>query len=149
MSCVSNDDLFPRLFFAQSAVDLPITLSAAGTEVLRLDAFVTLSNDKVKLDSMVELSIASTNMTDTNITGVAYVLQRSTNGGAFVNIAQLDVETQITGAATVTVYPNLTWVDTPGVGTQIYRIIITGTPIAGVTFTAETRALNALVVPEA
>lgn len=149
MACVSNDDLFPRLFWVQSAVDLPITLSAAGTEVLRLGAFITLSNDEVKLDSIVELSIVSAiPAVTTNITGVTYVLQRSTNGGAFVNVAQLDIETQITDAATVSLYPNLTWVDTPGVGTQIYRIIIAGTPITGVTFTAETRALNALVVRE-
>ncbi|MBB3868942.1 hypothetical protein HNR78_001831 [Parageobacillus toebii NBRC 107807] len=66
-----------------------------------------------------------------------------------MDLAQLDIDTQITGVATVTLYPNLTWVDVPGVGTHTYRVVINVATITGVTYTAETRALNALVVREA
>ena len=41
--------------------------------------------------------------------------------------------------------PNLTWVNSPGVGAHIYRIDITVTGTALVSATANTRALNAII----
>jgi hypothetical protein len=151
MACLCNGGLFPQLFFTQSATPQTLTTATNPNVVLTLEPIATLSGDEVKLDSIVELAITSANAAGvvTNVTGVTYVLQRSTNGGAFVDLAQLDVDTQITGTATVTEYPNLTWVDVPGVGTHIYRVVINVATIAGITYTAETRALNALVVREA
>jgi hypothetical protein len=150
MACLCNGGLFPQLFFTQSLTPQALTAATNPNVVLTLGPIVTLSGDEVKLDSIVELAITSANAgVTTNVTGVTYVLQRSTNGGAFVDLAQLDVDTQITGAATVTLYPNLTWVDVPSVGTHIYRVVINVATITGVTYTAETRALNALVVREA
>jgi hypothetical protein len=153
MAC--NGGLFPRLFSTQSSTDLTIPTTVAGTTtVLTLGPIATLSGDEVKLDSMVELQFTTPVATGlTNVTGVSYVLQRSTNGGAFTTLAQLDLDAPLTIGATTTLYPNLTWVDTPGVGTQTYRIVIviaTAIPLVGLTsLTAETRALNALVVREA
>lgn len=152
MACLCNGGLFPRLFstqFTAVANNVTIPTTAGTTTVLTLPPIATLSSDKVKLDSMVELAIVS--LTALNITNASYVLQRSTNGGAFVDLAQLDIDSPLTAAATTTLYPNLTWVDIPGVGTQIYRIVIViGTLPLGITsITAETRSLNALVVREA
>jgi hypothetical protein len=150
MACLCNGGLFPQLFFTQSLTPQALTAATNPNVVLTLGPIVTLSGDEVKLDSIVELAITSANAgVTTDVTGVTYVLQRSTNGGAFVDLAQLDVDTQITGAATVTEFPNLTWVDVPGVGTHVYRVVINVPTIAGITFSAETRALNALVVREA
>jgi hypothetical protein len=155
MACLCNGGLFPQLFFTQSATPQTLTAATNPNVVLTLGPIVTLSGDEVKLDSMVELAISSVNEppTITNVRGTTYVLQRSSNGGPFVDLAQLDVDTQITNTATVadviTLYPNLTWVDVPGVGTHVYRVVINVAAIAGVTYSAETRALNALVVREA
>jgi hypothetical protein len=150
MACLCNGGLFPQLFFTQSATPQALTAATNPNVVLTLEPIVTLSEDEVKLDSMVELAITSANAgVTTNVTGVTYVLQRSSNGGAFIDLAQLDIDTQITGAATVTEFPNLTWVDVPGVGTHVYRVVINVPTIAGITFSAETRALNALVIREA
>ncbi|MCL6587425.1 MAG: hypothetical protein K6T72_13110 [Anoxybacillus sp.] len=159
MACVCDGGLFPRLFFTQSATDLPITIPLVGTavtEVLRLQPIVTLSNDRVKLDSMVELQLRVLVLTGLALTGITYRLERSSNGGAFTTVAQLDVESLIpilTVAANTTLFPNLTWVDTPGVGTHVYRVVIetNGGILSGLlsSITAETRALNALVVREA
>jgi predicted RecA/RadA family phage recombinase len=150
MACLCNGGLFPRLFFTQSATPQTLTAATNPNVVLTLEPIATLSGDEVKLDSMVELAITSANAgVTTNVSGGSYVLQRSTNGGAFVDLAQLDIDTQITGADTVTLYPNLTWVDVPGVGTHVYRVVINVAAIAGITYSAETRALNALVVREA
>ncbi|WP_044748091.1 hypothetical protein [Bacillus alveayuensis] len=159
MACVCNGGLFPRLFWTQSTTDLDVPIVAATitpTEVLRLEPITTLSGDEVKLDSMVELSLAVAVLgIGAGVTGITYRLERSTNGGAFTPLASLDIEPliPILGAvSTTSLFPNLTWVDVPGVGTHIYRIVIEtdGGLIAGVTtITAETRALNALVVREA
>ncbi|GLH62909.1 hypothetical protein [Parageobacillus sp. G301] len=149
MACLCNGGLFPQLFFTQSLTPQALTAATNPNVVLTLGPIVTLSGDEVKLDSIVELAITSANAETTNVTGATYILQRSTNGGAFVDLAQLDIDTQITGVATVTLYPNLTWVDVPGVGTHTYRVVINVPTIAGITFSAETRALNALVVREA
>ncbi|MCQ6463459.1 hypothetical protein NPN16_24110, partial [Vibrio parahaemolyticus] len=79
------------------------------------------------------------------VTGITYRLERSTNGGAFTPLASLDIEPLIPilgAASTTSLFPNLTWVDTPGVGTHVYRIVIetNGGILAGVTtITAETR----------
>ncbi|KDE48816.1 hypothetical protein [Geobacillus sp. CAMR5420] len=157
MVCVCNGGLFPQLFFTQSSTDLPITIPLTGTavtEVLRLQPITTLSSDRVKLDSMVELELAVLALlSGVTLTGITYRLERSTNGGAFVPIASLDVESLLpvlSVAVNTTLFPNLTWVDTPGVGTHVYRIVIEtngsilSTLLSGIT--AETRALNALVV---
>ncbi|OOE04685.1 hypothetical protein BO219_04635 [Anoxybacillus kestanbolensis] len=159
MACLCNGGLFPRLFWTQSTTDLdvPIVATITPTEVLRLEPITTLSGDEVKLDSMVELDITiAIAAAATTLTGITYRLERSTNGGAFTTLASLDIELAIPiidVATSETVYPNLTWVDVPGVGTHIYRIVIEtdGTAIAGVAtaIAAETRALNALVVREA
>ncbi|ADI26811.1 hypothetical protein [Geobacillus sp. C56-T3] len=157
MVCVCNGGLFPQLFFTQSSTDLPITIPLTGTavtEVLRLQPITTLSGDRVKLDSMVELELAVLALlTGVTLTGITYRLERSTNGGVFTPIASLDVESLLPGlgiAANTTLFPNLTWVDTPGVGTHVYRIVIeTNGGILSTllsSITAETRALNALVV---
>jgi hypothetical protein len=153
MACLCNGGLFPQLFFTQSATPQALTAATNPNVVLTLEPIATLSGDEVKLDSMVELELLSAagTMGTINISGIEYVLQRSTNGGGFIDLAQLDINTQITGAATVTLYPNLTWVDVPGVGTHIYRVVIrinAALPI-GLVINAETRALNALVVREA
>ncbi|GAJ41708.1 hypothetical protein [Saccharococcus caldoxylosilyticus] len=150
MACLCNGGLFPQLFFTQTATPQTLTAATNPNVVLTLEPIATLSGDEVKLDSMVELAITSANAgVTTNVTGATYILQRSTNGGVFVDLAQLDIDTQITDAATVTLYPNLTWVDVPGVGTHVYRVVINVAAIAGITYSAETRALNALVVREA
>ncbi|ARA96737.1 MULTISPECIES: hypothetical protein [Geobacillus] len=157
MVCVCNGGLFPQLFFTQSSTELPITIPVAGTavtEVLRLEPITTLSNDLVKLDSMVELELSVLALlSGVALTGITYRLERSTNGGAFTPIAELDVESLLPVlalAANTTLFPNLTWVDNPGVGTHVYRIVIeTDGSILGSLLsdiTAETRALNALVV---
>jgi hypothetical protein len=160
MACLCNGGLFPRLFFTQSAVALPVPIVAAAvtsTPVLTLEPIATLSGDEVKLDSTVELQFALPNSTiASTVTGVTYRLERSTNGGAFTPIATLDLDLYLSSdnvSTTPTLIPNLTWVDVPGVGTQIYRVVIetNGPVIAGriTSITAETRALNALVVREA
>ncbi|OKO93525.1 hypothetical protein BRO54_1864 [Geobacillus proteiniphilus] len=106
---------------------------------------------------MVELELAVLALlSGVTLTGITYRLERSTNGGAFTPIASLDVESLLpvlTAAANTTLFPNLTWVDVPGVGTHIYRVVIEtnggilSTLLSGIT--AETRALNALVVKNA
>ncbi|NNU84550.1 hypothetical protein ETC05_12180 [Geobacillus sp. BMUD] len=159
MVCVCNGGLFPQLFFTQSSTDLPITIPLTGTavtEVLRLQPITTLNGDLVKLDSMVELELAVLILTGATLTGITYRLERSTNGGAFTPIASLDVESLLpvlAAAATTTLFPNLTWVDVPGVGTHVYRIVIetNGAILSTLlsSITAETRALNALVVRNA
>ncbi|RAK22122.1 hypothetical protein B0I26_102110 [Anoxybacillus vitaminiphilus] len=159
MACLCNGGLFPRLFWTQSTTDLDVPIVAetiTPTEVLRLEPITTLSGDEVKLDSMVELSLAVAVLgIGAGVTGITYRLERSTNGGAFTPLASLDIEPLIPilgVTSTTSLFPNLTWVDVPGVGTHIYRIVIEtdGGLIAFVTtITAETRALNALVVREA
>lgn len=160
MACLCNDGLFPRLFFTQSTTDLPVPIVAAtvtATPVLTLEPITTLSGDEVKLDSMVELSLAVAVLgVGTGVTGITYRLERSTNGGAFTPLASLDIEPLIPilgVASTTSLFPNLTWVDRPGVGTHVYRIVIetNGTILSTIinAITAETRALNALVVREA
>lgn len=159
MACLCNGGLFPRLFWTQSTTNLAVPVVAAtitATPVLTLEPIATLSGDEVKLDSMVELSITTTAIVSVlTLTGITYRLERSTNGGAFTTLATLDIEPifPVSTSATTTLFPNLTWVDRPGVGTHVYRIVIetNGTTLS--TFisaiTAETRALNALVVREA
>lgn len=159
MSCLCNSGLLPRLYFTQSTTDLPITIPATGTavtEVLRLQPITTLSNDRVKLDSMVELELSLLGITTgVSLTGITYRLERSTNGGAFTMVTELDIESLLpilTVAVNTTLIPNLTWVDTPSIGTHIYRIVIEASgSVLNVlsSITAETRALNALVVREA
>ncbi|WP_457786405.1 hypothetical protein [Geobacillus sp. Geo 8.1] len=160
MVCVCNGGLFPQLFFTQSTTDLAVPIVAAtvtATPVLTLQPIATLSNDRVKLDSMVELELTlAVSAASTGLTGITYRLERSTNGGAFVTLADLDVELLVpalSAPTTTTLFPNLTWVDVPGVGTHVYRIVIEtdGTAIgtAITALTAETRALNALVVRDA
>lgn len=159
MACLYNGGLFPRLFWTQSTTNLAVPVVAAtitATPVLTLEPIATLSGDEVKLDSMVELSITTVDIAAVlTLTGITYRLERSTNGGAFTTLATLDIEPilPISVSTSTTLFPNLTWVDRPGVGTHVYRIVIetNGTILSTIinAITAETRALNALVVREA
>lgn len=164
MACLCNGNLFPELFFVQTETTLALPDDTV-TPILTLEPIVTLSTDEVKLDSMAQLdltfdiTILAADSINT-ISGITYRLERSTNGGAFMPLAELDIN-EILSVPTITVdetetqtiFPNLTWVDIPGVGTHIYRIVIETDFVvpAGVTLTAtaETRALNALVVKNA
>lgn len=220
-----------RLFWDQTEVPTaPITIPAAGvttpTTLLTLPAFDTDANDAVKLDFTTELSfnLGGTALallaTAGVIPGMSLVLQRSSNGGLFTDVASIDVSpslldidlnatvtqlgglvnTQLTNLNTfigslltvlgaipgIDVLPtppalgldltalladllpislvspenyNLTWVDVPGFGSQVYQLVFRiarpvtlPTPdllgaLTGVV--AETRSLNALVVGNA
>jgi len=166
MACVCNGNAFPELFFVQSETTLALP-DDTTTPILTLEPIVTMSTDEVKLDSMAELNLnfaidtgLITLDTINTISGITYRLERSTNGGMFMTLAELEINEILTlptlladADVTQTIFPNLTWVDTPGVGTHIYRIVIENDFVVptGVTLTAtaETRALNALVIKNA
>ncbi|MCY9150129.1 hypothetical protein MOF49_21835, partial [Bacillus haynesii] len=126
---------------AQSTDTVSLTV---GTETPILTTTVTSSaGQNIKLDSMAEVDIIIGPATTFEYS-IIFTLYR--NNGA---IAQVSVDSQDEkSAGSVRVYgdvPNLTWIDTPGAGTQTYevRINVTGTNLLAAN--VNTRALNAVI----